>query len=64
MNQNRIEKCPKHKETKLELRCVTQAVESLHSNCESLSSNLNTTKKKKKPKQTKSTNLSGKECIL
>jgi hypothetical protein len=41
-NQNRIEKWQKHKEAKLELGGITQEVESLPSNCESLSSNVNT----------------------
>jgi hypothetical protein len=50
MNQNRIEKCPKHKESKLKLGCVTQAVDILPFNCESLSSNLNTTKRTKQNK--------------
>jgi hypothetical protein len=54
MNQSRIEKCPKHKESKLELGCVTQAAESLPSNWESLSSNLNTTKKTKTKQKTPS----------
>jgi hypothetical protein len=42
MHQNRIEKWPKHKEAKLKLGGITHEVESLPSNCESLSSNVNT----------------------